>query len=393
MNKKIIRIAATAMSALMLFSGCGKKAVETEADKALNEDIVITVDDIEYSQADYNLTYMSIYQQAAQNYGMYFGSAWMDQEIEEGKTMLDMIEENATEQIKQMTAILKIAEEKGIKVNKDIEKAVEDQMKKMRDNMGGEEQYKAFLTEMKTTEKALKRYYEFYEILDRVNKKLTQSGNEAYFEKDALKKEFSENYWTVQHILVSTKEGTDAEGNATPAKSEKEAKAIVDEIYAKIQSGADFGELIEEYSEDPGLAKKDDFYTFTVGKMVPEFEEEAKKLAVDEVSAEAVKTDYGFHIIKKYETDTDSAEFKEFKTSKEQEVIADLMQKKTEKLKADVKTDKISKFVDKWNAELKKAMEEAEAKAAEEAAAAETEAPAEEAVESVEPVAEATEAE
>ena len=152
---------------------------------------------------------------------------------------------------------------------------------------------------------------------------LTQPGQEAYVDITALQKEFSESFWTVQHILVSTETRTD-----------EEATAIVNEIYAKLKKGTAFGELIEEYSEDPGLATRNDFYTFDAGMMVPEFEEESKTLAIGAHSEKAVKTSYGYHIVKKYETDVNSEEFELFKTEKQQQLISELIQKKVESLNA-----------------------------------------------------------
>ncbi|MBQ8540005.1 MAG: peptidylprolyl isomerase [Clostridia bacterium] len=74
--------------------------------------------------------------------------------------------------------------------------------------------------------------------------------------------------------------------------------AVAEEIVAKIESGADFDTLIEEYNTDPGQTK-DSVYTFTFGEMVAEFEEAAYKLSENEFTKEPVKTQFGYHIIKR----------------------------------------------------------------------------------------------
>ena len=75
-------------------------------------------------------------------------------------------------------------------------------------------------------------------------------------------------------------------------------KSLADSLYKAIQSGADFAELAEKFSEDPGSKKKGgDLGFFTRGRMVKEFENTAFALDVGEVS-KPVKTQFGWHIIK-----------------------------------------------------------------------------------------------
>jgi foldase protein PrsA len=77
---------------------------------------------------------------------------------------------------------------------------------------------------------------------------------------------------------------------------EEEAKAK--ELKEEIDGGADFAELAKEHSTDPGSGEKGgDLGFFGSGAMVPEFEEAAYALDVNEVS-EPVQTQHGWHIIK-----------------------------------------------------------------------------------------------
>ncbi len=65
--------------------------------------------------------------------------------------------------------------------------------------------------------------------------------------------------------------------------------------------GEDFTDVAKEVSEDPGSAANGgDLGCFGKGQMVPEFEEAAFSLDVDEVS-QPVKTDFGYHIIQVYD--------------------------------------------------------------------------------------------
>lgn len=93
------------------------------------------------------------------------------------------------------------------------------------------------------------------------------------------------------HILVST----------DPAISKaSDPKAKVDEIYRKLQNGEDFGEMAKQFSDDAQSAKRGGrLPRFRVGKMVSEFEDAAFELENNGDFSEPVKTQYGWHIIKR----------------------------------------------------------------------------------------------
>ena len=78
----------------------------------------------------------------------------------------------------------------------------------------------------------------------------------------------------------------------------KQGEAL--EILERLKKGEKFGKLAKELSIDSGSAKKDgNLGYFTRGMMVKPFEEAAFKLSVGEVS-DAVKSEFGYHIIKRF---------------------------------------------------------------------------------------------
>lgn len=83
---------------------------------------------------------------------------------------------------------------------------------------------------------------------------------------------------TAQHILVQDEE-------------------TANDLINQLNDGADFGELAQEHSQDPGTAAQGGELTFTSGEMVEPFEEAAFALEEGEMTQEPVATDYGFHII------------------------------------------------------------------------------------------------
>jgi len=113
---------------------------------------------------------------------------------------------------------------------------------------------------------------------------------------------------TARHILIRFT------GSAVPVRegqkdlSDAEALAKAQDVRAKIVAGGSFEELAKAESDDTGSgANGGALGDFTRGRMVPQFEEAAFKLPVNEVS-EPVKTQFGYHIIQVQKHDTKSME-------------------------------------------------------------------------------------
>jgi len=72
------------------------------------------------------------------------------------------------------------------------------------------------------------------------------------------------------------------------------------DIAERLKKGEKFAKLAKELSVDSGSAKRDgNLGYFTRGMMVKQFEEVAFKLQIGEIS-EPVKTEFGYHIIKRF---------------------------------------------------------------------------------------------
>ena len=78
----------------------------------------------------------------------------------------------------------------------------------------------------------------------------------------------------------------------------KQSEAIL--ILERLKKGESFTNLARELSIDKGSAKKGgDLGSFGRGMMVKPFEETAFKLDKGEVTSEPIKTEFGYHIIKR----------------------------------------------------------------------------------------------
>jgi parvulin-like peptidyl-prolyl isomerase len=90
------------------------------------------------------------------------------------------------------------------------------------------------------------------------------------------------------HILVTSK-----------TRSKDEARKRAEEVRAKALAGANFIELVKEYSEDPSARRNSgDMGYFPAAQMVPEFSKAAFALVKEGDISPVVETEFGFHVIR-----------------------------------------------------------------------------------------------
>lgn len=295
---------------------------------SLDEKILSKIGDYEISQAYYNCIYNMIYSSYSQ-YEQYFGENWLNEDTGYGMTFGEMIEEDTKSQIEQMATSAIIAKNKYGITSDNVRDDVELQIAEIIESLGSGEGFEYLLSQLNTTEKGLETYFEMYSIFNLLMEKTAADGKVVSVSDAEAEKLFKEEYGDklkVQHILIAT-ESLDG---YSPAKTDAEAKAIVSEILRRLKNGEDFGKLIDEYNEDPGMTSAN-YYVFGDGEMVPEFENASKKLAVGKYTTQAVKTSYGYHIIKRYPLDKTSDEFKEFKMYLVQEKLLPVIESEAQK--------------------------------------------------------------
>jgi parvulin-like peptidyl-prolyl isomerase len=78
---------------------------------------------------------------------------------------------------------------------------------------------------------------------------------------------------------------------------EKHSEAI--DLLKKIEKGESFSKLAKSYSKCPSGKKGGNLGKISVGKVVRPFWKEASKLKKGETTKEPVKTQFGYHIIKR----------------------------------------------------------------------------------------------
>jgi foldase protein PrsA len=215
----------------------------------------------------------------------FMGQSPIDFKTSNGFKDFENIRKKSMEELILSKIIYAKAEEKNIIVTA---KMVNDELLKIKaDNFrNNETQYKKALKDRgldeKTLIKILKDRLVFQKLMEKLfeeNIKITEKDLKEAYESKIF--QFSqEEAVEAQHILV---------------KDEK----LANDLYSRLQKGEDFDSLAQKYSEDPGSKQNGGkLGYFQKGMMVPEFEKSAWSLKLNEIS-KPVKTQFGFHIIKK----------------------------------------------------------------------------------------------
>jgi parvulin-like peptidyl-prolyl isomerase len=102
-----------------------------------------------------------------------------------------------------------------------------------------------------------------------------------------------------RHILIMHADSRSKPDTVTRSKAEARKRA--EEVLAKLKAGANFDELVKEYTDEPGgVDRGGDLGIFDRTQMVKAFSEAAFALKVGELSG-VVETQFGYHIIKRTE--------------------------------------------------------------------------------------------
>ena len=242
--------------------------------------IVMTVGKDPVSLAEYRYFYLGGHQ--------IYSSQLGDDFDETDPAMLTEFQNFAMDQIKFIRVVNKMAEENQLALTPEDVNQINRNIMNIYTSYGDE--FPEKLSAANMTDTVLRNM----ELTDFLYQKLIQhmctEGGKFWPTEDEIKKYAEDNdYIHVKHILIKT------EGLDEAAAAEKET--LAKEVLAKAQNGDDFDELIKTYSED-GMPEIG--YYFTHGRMVDVFEDASYALEVGEIS-DLVQSDFGYHIIKKYE--------------------------------------------------------------------------------------------
>jgi parvulin-like peptidyl-prolyl isomerase len=205
---------------------------------------------------------------------------------EEGTAEYDQLKGSIVKYLVQNAIVEQNAEELGVSVS---DADVDQRFTEIIAQVGSEKKLDELLEEQNVTREQLREQIAAQMLLDAVREKvyedveITDAQAKEYFEDPENAAQFQQGETRdMRHILTETK------AEAEKALAELEADPTSDKLWKQVAA---------EYSTDPGTKDAGGALgAWPAGRMVPEFDEAAFALEVDEVSA-PVKSPFGWHII------------------------------------------------------------------------------------------------
>ncbi len=324
---KRMKLLALAVVALMLLSACN----------AVNVTEVATVGDAVMQKPEFMYYLQSGKSQAmqeAQNKGLTISEDkdWNSVMLDD-KTAAEYAKEKAVESVKTIMTLEAKGKAAGYVLTDADKEQIASQKEQIIEQLGGRYGYEQALEEMGITLEALDTIVERSVYANAYMTKLSEE--DAFMEptEEEIQAKYNEDYVFVRHILISNQapaeetpenveildeeegplseqpvEETPVEEEAPeaePVDYDAQAKAEAEAILAELNAGGDFIALMNEHSDDSrdetGKLASDGYVMTDNGQMVPEFEEAAMKLEIGAYTTELVATDYGYHILMRYE--------------------------------------------------------------------------------------------
>ena len=229
------------------------------------------------------------------------------------QTYASLIPATVESNLHQLMTIKGFAAENKVELSPESKEGIAAQLEAAIANYGGEE----------GSEEAFNAYLEsnwlprsLYDEINRINYLYQDGFRQTYgadaervSDADALAWLEEGGYMACDHILLMTIDSSTGQSleEAKVQEIQKKAGELAQEL-AAIEDREEllkrFRELKDEYTEDTGAAHYPDGYTFTTGKMVPEFENGCRELEEYQVS-DPIQSSYGYHIILRLPLDPD----------------------------------------------------------------------------------------
>ena len=248
-------------------------------------------------------------------------SGWDGHDYDQTLTNGELVIISAQESMLRLRAVNALAGEKGLALDEADRQSIQDTYDRSADSYGDQngvcsqeeaDAYAAYL-DGQFIDRDLFDYVTGADLLaDKLFTALYGQDGADMPVEEVLAWADSQGVLACKHILLMTVDPTTGQALEEDVLAEKKAKA--DELYAQLAAVAGdsqalealFDQLMQENSEDSGLAAYPDGYIFTPGVMVPEFESTTQALEEYGLS-EPVQSSYGYHIILRLPVDPEGS--------------------------------------------------------------------------------------
>ena len=224
------------------------------------------------------------------------GNLLWDQELEEGYTVLDYVEEEALGQAKTYMIVEEWAEAYEVEFTQEDEDAVDEEIAYYVEQLGGEEAYQTYLDQIGISAEANRRMTRDYYLYDKLLDMTQEEGSPLYITDDILYQfdGVTEDAVLIDHVLFLTSD--DEKDNALRLETMEQVRQTLletDEAHRKDM----FNYIADYYSEDTGRPYYPNGYLVTEdANFVKAFKEAALTLEEGELS-EVVTSEFGYHLL------------------------------------------------------------------------------------------------
>lgn len=264
------------------------------------DEAVITLGDGSITAADYLYWLNRVISSYLSRFGGAMTTLPWDTEMSEGLTFGQYFLEQAADTAVFYGTLRQLAQNEGLSPDPSVAAATSDNYADIVLQLGGDETHAIyFLWANMLTKEQLTKFNENDNLYDQLQE-LYYGESSGHYPTDAEVNAYLDETgrYKCKHILLSTidLETREPLDEATIAQK----KATADDLLAQLRASDDpialFDRLMNEYSEDSGLATNPDGYDTYKGQMVAPFEEAALALSVGEIS-DIVESEFGYHII------------------------------------------------------------------------------------------------
>ena len=222
-------------------------------------------------------------------------------ESEEEITIGEQLEQSVIDLLKSAKLYSLQFDNLGLSFTEKEKEEFENTLNTSIENAGGRDKFEEYLKDLGITYDEYVDYLWDFQKQDKVVDYYFGPNGKDPVSADEIKAYYKEKNVRIKNVLIlktDSNTGEDLTGSALQEAKDKAQKVL---NLAKSQTEDKFDDLIEEYNQDSGVESYPDGYIFSKGQMsgIQVFEDAAFDMQVGEVRL--VESDYGYHIMKKYD--------------------------------------------------------------------------------------------
>lgn len=293
------------------------------------EKVVITIDDVEYTESDFNMyAYLIKYDYFGID-GTKLSENTLNTQVtnDSEETIGEYLKDKTISKIKVSAAILRIANENNITLTDDDLQEIAEEKEVFINNLGGNNEYKQMLKDNHTTDDAYLKAAKIDKLYSKIFDNLYAEGKRNDLSDEELKNFalfYQTDYVKIKQIILLKKDINTNKYLSDTIINQKEE--LANSLVTKV-SKDNFDKLIKKYSESYTGEVSSEYYLKT--SLVENLFVAINDLEVDEISG-VISTDYAYHIVIREELDDKYLE--DYYNSKREEKLVEDISDNLEKI-------------------------------------------------------------